>query len=533
MDAPSTSSGHPPAGSGPWIAAAPVTASPIQRILRSDAPWMLARLAALAALAAVFALVRGRWGIEGVAAPDPLMYTNLGNLLFWVALMMGLPFIAHAGGRVFCAACPLGAMNEWVARRGARRPFPRALRNDSLKVLLLLLTVGLLGLSRIHHWPGATAWYIALWLALAVVLGLAFRGRALCSFACPLGGMLGLYSRVAPLEAGVAEQATCRACPGRECIKGRESWTTLALGRWSAAFRFRRAGCPVNLTPWDIHGSGRCLLCGNCLRACPYGNAVLRTRTPVSSLWRESFPRFTETATAAALLGFLFLSFARFWPGLTGALSLPGRLLSPLVGVAASRLIYIIGGGFLIPLLLMALPALAARWRLDASAAGTPPPPGASRWGLGVWRREESPDPEPLEGVEGEEGRVVRVDSVPGLMAVFLPAYVPVLLAGHMLLAAVKLNAKAAYLALAFADPVGMRSYMAVEEYGLIPRPGLLFPIAPLKWTLLVIFALAVALGVGTALAIARREKLPAAPVTAALLAAAAAVGGGFLKWLF
>ncbi len=511
----------------------------MQRFLRADAPWMLARLAALAALLVMLALAWGRWGIEGAAAPDPLMYTNLGNLLFWVALMMGLPFIALAGGRIFCAACPLGALNEWMARRGAGRTFPPALRNDALKVVLLLLTVGLLGLWRIHHWPGATAYYLALWLILAAGLGLVFRGRSLCSFACPLGGMLGLYSRVSPLEAGVAEQATCRACPGRECIKGRDSWTTLALGRWAAAIRFRRAGCAVNLTPWDIQGSGRCLLCGNCLRACPYGNAVLRVRPPFTSLWRESFPRFTETATAAALLGFLLLSFARFWPDLAAVLSLPGRLLSPLIGVPSSRLLFVLWGGFLLPFLLLALPALAARWRLDAGGAGTPPPalPGAQggggRWGVWVWRREKSPDPELVEGVEGEEGRVAHVDSVPGLMAVFLPAFVPLLLGGHLLLAAVKLNAKAAYLGLAIADPAGVRSYLAVEEYALLPRPGLLFPLGPLKWVLLALFALAVALGVGTALAIARREKLPAAPVTAALLATAAAVGGGFLKWLF
>jgi hypothetical protein len=128
---------------------------------------------------------------------------------------------------------------------------------------------------------------------------------------------------------------------------------------------------------------------------------------------------------------------------------------------------------------------------------------------------------------------VERPDSLRGLMATFLPAFIPVLLGGHLLLAAVKLNAKAAYLPLAVADPGGARSYMAVEELNLVARPGLLLPLAPLKWALLVIFALCVALSLWVAFRIGRREKLPAGATAAAVVLVAASVAGGFLKWLF
>ena len=74
---------------------------------------------------------------------------------------------------------------------------------------------------------------------------------------------------------------------------------------------------------------------------------------------------------------------------------------------------------------------------------------------------------------------------------------------------------------------------MSVEELALVPRPGLLFPLAPLKWGLLCLFILSAALSVGVALSIARREKLPAGSTVVALLTVAFAVGGGFLKWLF
>jgi len=492
---------------------------------------MLARAAGFLSLAWMISLMWGRWGIPGVDAPDPLMFTNLGNLLFWVFFLMGLPLLALFAGRAFCAACPMGVLNESVSRLGLGRSFPRPLRNDAGKAALLLVTLALVGIGRIHHWPGATAWYLAAWVALAVLLGAFFRGRSLCSFACPIGGMLGLYSRAAFPEVGVADPGVCRSCEGKECVRGRESWTTAALGRLKAAFRRRRAGCPVNLKPWEIEGSGRCLLCGNCLRACPYGNAVLRARRPLASLWRESFPRFTETVTAATLLGFLLLSFSRFWPALAAILAFPGAAASPLFGVPFSRAVFILWGGFLLPTLVLALPAFYARWRIVSAGTGEEAPASGKRLGFRIWVEEK--DHAPKEAPGEEEGAVERTDTVPGLMASFLPAYVPLLLCGHLLLAGVKLNAKAAYLALGLFDPSGIRSYMMVEESALIPRPGMLVSLVPLKWGLLGLFILSTALSVGVALSIARRQKLPAGPTVAALLAVAVAVGGGFIKWLF
>jgi polyferredoxin len=509
----------------------PVATSAVQRFFRADVPWVLARAAAAAGMGGLLFLMWGRWGIPDVDVPDPLMYTNLGNFLFWVAFLMGLPILALFAGRAFCAVCPLGVVNEKVARFGRGRSFPRFLRNDAGKAALLLLTMALLGLARIHHWPGSTAYYLAGWLALAVLLGLFFRGRSLCSFACPIGGMLGLYARVAVPEVGVADPAVCRACESKDCVRGRETWTTAAVGRLKTALRFRRAGCPVNLKAWDVEGSGRCLLCGNCLRACPYGNAVFRVRRPLATLWRESFPRFTENATAAALLGFLLLSFARFWPGLAAALSFPGAVVLPLLGTAASRVTSILWGGFFFPALLLALPAFYTRWRIASSTDRDSIPAGEGKWGVRVWLEEKAPESVD-EGGE-EEGAVAQVDSVRGLMATFLPAFVPVLLAGHLILAVVKINAKGAYLPLGIFDPIGIRAYMMVEELGVTPRPGLLLPLVPLKWGLLGLLVLATACASGVALSIARREKLPAGATVVAVLATAGLVGGGFIKWLF
>ncbi len=504
----------------------------MQRMLRADGPWALARAAALASLAGLLFLLHGRWGIEGVEVPDPLMYTNLGNLLFWVGFLMALPLLALLSGRAFCAVCPLGTINEALSRRGLKRPFPAWLRNDWPKAALLVATMGLLALARIHHWPGATFWYVLGWVALAAGMGLLFRGRSLCGYACPVGGMLGLYSRLAPVTVGVADPGVCSSCSGRECVRGKERWVTVAAGRLRAAVRADRPGCGVNLKPWDLGGSGRCLLCGNCLRACPHGNAVLRGRPFAATLWSERFARFSETVIAAALLGFLLLSFARFWPALGAALSFPGTavsaLLGPLlgagVGVGAGRAVFLLWGGFLLPFLLLALPAAWTRWR-EGAPEGVPPGKGGFRF----WREPSHP----AMAADEDEGEVSRAESVAGRMAAFLPAFIPVLAGGHLVLALVKMNAKLGYLPLAVADPGGARAFTAVEELGTIPRPGLLVDLSPLKWSLAAAFAAAIVLSAVTAVRIARRENVPAAPFLLGVAVVALAVGGGFRAWLF
>lgn len=503
--------------------------------------WTVVRWSTFAAMAGVVATAWGRRGIPGVDAPDPLMYTNLGNLGFWVLWLMGIVLLVPLVGRAWCSVCPIGAMNEITSRFGLKKVFPRFIRNQHPKALALVITVLLMGVLRIHHYPDATAWYLLVWSAAAVVAGILFTGRSLCAYLCPVGGMLGLYGRTAPLRCGVRDDVVCRDCEDRECVRGAVSWLTAGFGRLKFSLRMRKNPCPVNLRVWDMDGTDRCLMCFNCMRACPLDNVALFGRKPLASLWTESYPRFSDTVFLGALMGFIFLTFSRFWPPVQEAMVLPVRLLSPYLGTA-TRPVFLLWLGIGFPLLIVLISAALVVWSRTNSTVGIIPggitpeniPTGGSGAFTGlplkIWFEKRSTLE--MDDPTGEE-KIMGTDTVRGLSAVYAPATVPFLLSSHLVLALVKLNTKLAYLPTAAADPVGVRSYMAIWELGLLSRPGVWFPISIVKTVSLALLLLGTVLSLWTYSKISRREGRGAVPMLFPLLVLAVVVYGGFYNWLF
>ena len=508
------------------------------RLLASSTFWVVLRGAFAAAAVWIFVTAWGRWGVSEVQVADPLMYTNAGNLLFWVVWMMGLILLVPMIGRAWCGVCPLGTLNEMCSRWGMSRPFPRILRNSYLMGAALVGTVLLIGLGRIHHFPAATAYYLGSWAALAVVMGVIYAGRSLCSYACPVGGMLALYGRVAPLVMGVRERETCLLCTGRECVKGRERWLQVALARLRSAVRIRRHPCPVNLRVWEMEGSQRCLFCFNCLRACPLDNVKLFLRAPVSSIWKERYPRVSETAMAAAVMGFLLLSYSRFWPALESAVALPITGLASLTGPYLARPLYLIWVGFVLPFVILLAPSVFAFWGEAFSRETSPEEePGGTAVGgylpIRLWLSGKHAGGSEESEEDGEERFVEGKDSLLGLAAALTPALVPLFLGGHLALALVKLNAKLSYLPLAAADPSGVKTYMAVEELGLLPRPGLILSLPAIRMAAAVVLAGGVGLSILSVLKIAGKEGVPSLPFLLQIGVIGACFAGGLINWLF
>lgn len=515
--------------------AGPLTAS---KLFKSATFWTFLRGGAAAAAVWILFTAWGRWDIPGVDVADPLMYTNAGNLVFWVVWMMALVVLAPVAGRAWCGVCPLGTLNELAARWGFSRPFPRILRNSYLKAAALVGTVLLLGLGRIHHYPAATAYYAAAWAILAVAMGAVFAGRSLCSYVCPVGGVLALYARAAPTVMAVRATETCVTCTGRECVRGSEHWLHMALGRLRSALRIRRHPCPVNLKVWEMEGAERCLLCFNCMRACPLDNVKLALRSPFSSVWNERYPRLSDTVLAAAVMGFLLLSFSRFWPALQDVLALPVSALAGVTGAALARPLYLFWVGFALPLVILVTPSLFVGWgrslhRQPVNDPGEGGQKGRRVFPVRLWLARQSAGGGERGGEDDEERLVNGNDSVLGLATVLMPSVVPVLLGGHLALAAVKLNAKVAYIGLAAADPTGIRTYMAIEELGILPRPGLLLPLAALRPLSAFLVAGGTALSLLAILKIARREAVPVLPYLVQGVVIGACFAGGLIHWLF
>lgn len=189
-------------------------------------------------------------------------------IVWWGLLILVLvPF----AGRLWCSICPIPAPGEWLQRRalvsvsgrGLRtlgKRWPRRLRNIWLQNagFLLLALFSLPILTR----PGVTALVLLALLLVATGLSLVYERRVFCRYLCPVGGFVGLYATVAPVELRVRDPQVCASHTEKACYVGNASGY----------------GCPWFVFPGSLTRNTPCGLCAECLRACPLDNVVINLR---------------------------------------------------------------------------------------------------------------------------------------------------------------------------------------------------------------------------------------------------------------
>ncbi|GAB4252512.1 4Fe-4S binding protein [Deferrisoma sp.] len=402
-------------------------------------------------LAGTVALIALGWGYDAIpGVPDlhPRVYTHATTLLFWVFWFMGLVAVVPVLGRAWCGVCPLGWVADGLGRRGLGLPWPRWIARGWGSLAVFGAGVAAVVWFEANLSPHATAALIAGVVGLAVGSAVLWRRSAFCRGLCPVGTVLSLYARHTPLAVRARDPGRCRAC-GRACVATDPEWRRLDWGRWVWFRRRDRAGCPVALDPTRMDPT-ECLLCLRCVRRCPEGNlGVWWGRRPAAGALPPARAVFL-----GALLGLVSLALYRTWPEAEVALT-PG-VLPP----AWFRALWM---GAVVPAVLLGLPPILGRLgarvtgRPAAGAPGSAPGPGPKARGWG-W-----------------------------LAA--LPAFVGPVLGGHLALALVKLNAKAAYLPYLVYDPWGAETYLAIHASGLLPKPDLLLPLAALRWVALGVLA--------------------------------------------
>jgi len=213
-------------------------------------------------------------------------------IVWWALLKVVLVPLT---GRLWCTICPIPGPGEWLQRRGilVKRPgkpwtlgkkWPRKLANawpqnaSLLGVMLfspIILTV-----------PLASGIVLLAFILLAVVLSLVFERRSFCRYVCPVGGFIGLYSTVAPLELRVKDREVCRQHKAKECYFGSETGH----------------GCPWQVQPWRLERNVHCGLCTECLKTCPKDNVAVNARPFGSDLFVKSGRCLSEAYTALVML---------------------------------------------------------------------------------------------------------------------------------------------------------------------------------------------------------------------------------------
>ncbi|MBI4635783.1 MAG: 4Fe-4S binding protein [Candidatus Rokubacteria bacterium] len=281
--------------------------------------------------------------------------TNLATKLTWTIWWAGIIFTFVLAGRVWCLACPFGALNEWASRLSdASRNLPRPLRNiwwATAMFVLLTWADEQLGVVRS---PRVTAWIVVFFATLALAVGLLYARRSFCRYLCPIGGLIGVYSMTAPLELRVKDRAACQAHRDKECYRG------------GAAAR----GCPMFEFPQTMDRNNYCNLCAECVRGCSRDNLVLRFRAFGKDLWASSRRVLDESYLAVALVGLTLLVTAQMltaWPDWVSGIArwLPTSIRTTLkpvtyLGLVESGLL-LVGSLVVGPLLVLAGAALSTR----------------------------------------------------------------------------------------------------------------------------------------------------------------------------
>ncbi len=244
----------------------------VERVLRSRWPQWLVTAGLLGFFVlAIFA------GLFGTPAGNRNFSIVFVWIVWWALLILLLvPF----AGRAWCGVCPIPAPGEWLQRRALVQPrpggklytlgkkWPRRLRNIWLQnigfLLLALFSTILLTTPRV------TALVLLGFVLVAVATSLIFERRTFCRYLCPVGGFIGLYSQMAPIELRVKDRQVCADHTEKTCYTGSDDGY----------------GCPWLVFPGSLTANTYCGLCTECLKTCTRDNIALFVRPPAADLLR-------------------------------------------------------------------------------------------------------------------------------------------------------------------------------------------------------------------------------------------------------
>ncbi|HEY6585850.1 MAG TPA: 4Fe-4S binding protein [Candidatus Methanoperedens sp.] len=177
-----------------------------------------------------------------------------------------LAFTIIIVGRLWCFACPIGAIGEWTQSVfSLKRKYPEKYRNLWIAVILfLIIFAGERHLFQFTRNPPNTAYLLLFFTGLAVVMGAVYEKRSFCRYICPIGLVLGLFSMLSGIELRCKSKKTCQDHDIKECIIGTEAGKA----------------CPVAEFPQTMERNNQCIMCMECVKSCSKGNIRISPRIP-------------------------------------------------------------------------------------------------------------------------------------------------------------------------------------------------------------------------------------------------------------
>lgn len=198
--------------------------------------------------------------------------SNIATVATWTIWWGGIIFTFPLIGRAWCLVCPWAAVSDWVQRLalwqkkahilGLDKKIPVKLRNMYPVIFTFLLITWAEFYFGAVSKPVVTAYIAVVLIMSAVLISLVFERRSFCRYLCPIGGMIGVYSKFSILELRARDKTICRGCETKDCINGNE----------------KGYGCPVFEYPEAMDENTYCILCTECVKTCPKDNIGLNIR---------------------------------------------------------------------------------------------------------------------------------------------------------------------------------------------------------------------------------------------------------------
>ncbi|HEY9764185.1 MAG TPA: cyclic nucleotide-binding domain-containing protein [Trichocoleus sp.] len=283
---------------------------------------------------------------------------NVALLFFWAwwwpLVLISFPFV----GRLWCSVCPFmiygevtQKLSQWLFPNRKLQTWPRQQAERwggwflfGLFALILIWEE----VWRLENTAYLSACLLLLITAGAMIFSALFERRFWCRYLCPIGGMNGLFAKLAVTELR-AQQGTCSAeCTTYQCYKGGPQ----------KGEGLETNGCPLYSHPAQLEDNRDCVLCMTCLKACPHRSVEFNLRPPGIELWTTHVPRSYEVALMFLLLGAVYL---HRLPELQSRLGLTWDLSAQ--GVHALVSVGLLGVGAIAPLLAQAMLRLIYRFR--------------------------------------------------------------------------------------------------------------------------------------------------------------------------
>ncbi|MEA5472391.1 sigma 54-interacting transcriptional regulator [Spirulina sp. 06S082] len=253
-------------------------------------------------------------GLIGPQTRDASMTLNFFWAWWWPFYLLLFPII----GRLWCAVCPFMIAGEWI-RTISLWIWPRQLLPWPTKWLnkwgAWVLWAGFVAiylwekLWDLPHTAYLSSWLLIIIAAGAVIGSLIYERRLWCRYLCPIGGMNGMFAKLAAIELRSTQQVCGSQCSTFGCYKGGEA-TKVNFNNALPSEGQATLGCPLYSHPAQLADNRDCVLCMTCLKACPNRSVQLNFRFPAADILENHHGFPAEVALMLLLFGGVFMHYS-------------------------------------------------------------------------------------------------------------------------------------------------------------------------------------------------------------------------------